>query len=308
MRVAFWSNVRGTGCTSTDLACISIWYALMNPLSMAVVFENHKTLLGLGAMLGGDESQEHPKYRSGGMGALLREFSMYDELSVSDIDRIGEGYIGDRLVYFPAGSDLGPEQLNYHLDRYLGRFLPVLEKCADVVWMDLQAMARTNREILNESDTVVMCLPQNKSAWENIFSNHAGIHRRAFYLIGNYDESSEFNAEKLSRDYGISKNRIGAIPHIAALNDAVSRGTVVSFLMKCFQGELSEETAGLKESLDDIAGKLFKRMVEVKKKHEYSTVYERIPELYVADGAAGLYASYNRNRRRTAVIGKGKSI
>ena len=54
MRVAFWSNVRGTGCVSTDLACMSIWYALKNPLDMSVVFENHKTLLGLQAMLSGD--------------------------------------------------------------------------------------------------------------------------------------------------------------------------------------------------------------------------------------------------------------
>ena len=305
MRVAFWSNVRGTGCVSTGLACMSIWYALKNPLDMSVVFENHKTLLGLQSMLSGGVDSDCDLKRSGGLGELLREYSMYDELSVSDIDRIGEGFIGNRLVYFPVGADLGPEQLSFHLERYFGRFLSVLEDSADVVWMDLQAMSRSNRSLLNASDTVVMCLPQNRSAWENVFGNHANIHRKTFYILGNYEEKSELSMERFSRDYGISPDRIGAIPHSAFLNDAVSKGAVVSFLMNCFKGELSG-TELLKESLDSISEKLFDRMHGVRREHGYDSVYEDVHKAYVADGGISLYASYSRGAKTG--VSKGKCV
>ena len=305
MRVAFWSNVRGTGCVSTDLACMSIWYALKNPLDMSVVFENHKTLLGLQAMLSGDRDSACDLRRPGGLGELLREYSMYDELSVSDIDRIGEGYIGDRLVYFPVGADVGPEQLSFHLDRYFGRFLSVLEDSADVVWMDLQAMSRSNRSILNAADTVVMCLPQNRAVWENVFGNHANIHRKSFYILGNYEEKSELNVEKFSRDYGISPDRIGVIPHSAYLNDAVSKGAMVSFLMNCYQGELPG-TQTLKESLDSISEKLFDRLHGVRRERGHDAIYEDVHKAYVADGGVSLYASYSRGKK--AGISQGKCV
>ena len=303
MRVAFWSNVRGTGCVSTDLACMSIWYALKNPLDMSVVFENHKTLLGLQAMLSGDRDSACDLRRPGGLGELLREYSMYDELSVSDIDRIGEGYIGDRLVYFPVGADVGPEQLSFHLDRYFGRFLSVLEDSADVVWMDLQAMSRSNRSILNAADTVVMCLPQNRAVWENVFGNHANIHRKSFYILGNYEEESELSAEKFSRDYGISQDRIGVIPHSAYLNDAVSKGAMVSFLMNCYQGELPG-TQTLKESLDSISEKLFDRLHGVRRERGHDAIYEDVHKAYVADGGVSLYASYSRGKKTGISQGK----
>ena len=303
MRVAFWSNVRGTGCVSTDLACMSIWYALKNPLDMSVVFENHKTLLGLQAMLSGDRDSACDLRRPGGLGELLREYSMYDELSVSDIDRIGEGYIGDRLVYFPVGADVGPEQLSFHLDRYFGRFLSVLEDSADVVWMDLQAMSRSNRSILNAADTVVMCLPQNRAVWENVFGNHANIHRKSFYILGNYEEESELSVEKFSRDYGISQDRIGVIPHSAYLNDAVSKGAMVSFLMNCYQEELPG-TQTLKESLDSISEKLFDRMHGVRRGRGHDAIYENVHKGYVADGGVSLYASYSRGEKTGISQGK----
>ena len=283
MRVAFWSNVRGAGCVSTSLACISIWYALRNPLDMSVIFENHKTLFGLDAMLSGDERADRGIVRSGGLGELLREYAVYDELVVSDIDRIGEGFIGDRLVYFPVGADVGPEQLDFHLDRYFGRFLSVLEDCADVVWMDLQAMSRSNRSMLNAADTVVMCLPQNRAAWENVFGNHANIHRKSFYILVNYEEDSERCVDKFCSDYGISPDRVGTVPHSMFLNDAVSKGAMVSFLIKLFREELPGMES-FKSSLDSTADKLFLRMHEKRGEYGYDALYEDVHKAFVADG------------------------
>ncbi len=258
MIVAFWSNVRGIGCNSTHLACFSVWYALMHPLKRAVLFENHKTPGGLDAMLYKPQVQErYPYYRSGGLGSLLRRLGGEEEMSVLELDWLAERYIGERLMYFPIGADLGPEQLNYHLEKHLGSFLTLLEKKAHMVWIDLQATAMTNRPILNTADRVVISLPQNRAAWDAVFDNHRDIHRKAFYLIGNYEEESELTPARLCREYGVRKERIATVPHSVSMMDAVSKGVMIPFLMRCFHSETGDAPEETGRQLHEAAERLF---------------------------------------------------
>ena len=166
-------------------------------------------------------------------------------------------------------------------------------------------MARSNRSVLSSADVVVMCLPQNRAVWENAFSNHASIHRKTFYVLGNYEEDSELSAERLSRDYGVSMERIGTIPHCAYINDAVSRGAIVSSMMNCFQGDQTG-TEKLKESLDSIATGLFKRMHDMGKDQGYDTANKTRYKTFVADGGVSYYGSYNR--RAQIGISQGKCL
>ncbi|MBR6230299.1 MAG: hypothetical protein IKQ97_11220 [Eubacterium sp.] len=213
MKVAFWSNRRGTGGSTVHLACISVWYAMAFPMRQAVIFENHKSQGGLESILCKSQVKESQYYRSGGLGSLLRRVGDREEPTLLELEWMAERFFGERLMYFPIGADLGPEQLNYHLGGKLRSFLGTLEKKVPMVWMDLQATAPTNRSILSAADRVIISLPQNRVAWDSMIRNHREIHRKAFYLIGNYEEDSEFTAERIGREYGIREDRLATVPH-----------------------------------------------------------------------------------------------
>ena len=290
MKVAFWSNVRGIGCSTIHLACVSVWYAMTYPMRQAVVFENHKSSGGLESILSKSQVKENPYYRSGGLGTLLRRVGEMEELSLLDLEWMANRYFGERLMYFPIGADLGPEQLNYHLENRLPSVLNSLEKRVPMIWMDLQATAQTNRSILRAADRVVISLPQNRSAWEGVLRNHREIHGKAFYLIGNYEGESEMTRERICEEYGNRPNRIAGVPHSIYLMDAASRGVMIPFLMRCFHSERGDIIFPLAEQLRKMTRELFDWFEE-----DRTYVFRREPKekghTMVADGGVGMYAA-----------------
>ena len=235
MKVAFWSNVRGISGSTCHLACISIWHAMMDPMARGVIIENHKSVTGIDKMLyKHGNSDGSPYYRSGGLGNLLRRIADGEHPTMLDMDWMAERYIGERLMYFPIGADLGPEQLSYHLENNLDDMFKCLEKRTQILWMDLMTSAPTTRMILNRADRVIISLPQNRTAIEQIFGNHKEIRKKAFYIMGNYDEDSDMTVGRIIDEYGIDEDRIAILPHYTMLMDSVSRGVLIPFVMRLF--------------------------------------------------------------------------
>ena len=282
MKVAFWSSERGTGCNTVHLACASVWYAMTYPMRQAVIFENHRSTGGLESILYKPQVKEKQYYRSGGLGSLLRQAGR--EPTLLDLEWMAERYFGERLMYFPIGADLGPEQLDFHLENRICEVLGDLEKRVSMVWMDLQATAVTNRVILNAADRVVISLPQSRTAWESILRNHREIHKKAFYLIGNYEEASELTCERVCEDYGIRRERLAAVPRDVFLLDAASRGVMIPFLMRCFHSERGDVVFPLAEKLREATGRLFEWMSEEDGSYAYERASRKNAQALVADG------------------------
>lgn len=293
MKVAFWSNSRGVACNTTHLACVSIWHALINPMSKSVIFENHKSGCGIERMLYRPLATERQLYyRSGGLGALLRSISSGESPSMLEMDWMADRYIGERLLYFPIGADLGPEQLNFHLDLNLVDVLGFLEKRMNVVWMDLQTAAPTNRAILSLADVVVISLTQNRTSLERIFKNHRDIHEKSFYLLGNYDAESDLTIERISDEYRIPPERIAAIPHNAAFMDAISKGMLIPFLMRCFHCERDDVLYDFATTLGQVAAKVLGFVGAGEEENAYEVFSEGSYPAFVAGGGSASYGAY----------------
>ena len=266
---------------------------MMFPTKSSLVFENHKSLYGLDAMLYRPMVNNRPSYfRSGGLGELIRRTRAGNEPTRWEMEWMAERYIGERLMYYPIGADLGPEQLNYHLENKAGELLRMMEKKVHTVWMDLQANQSTNRVMLGVADRVIICLPQNRECWESLFRNHKEVHRKAFYLIGNYEDKSELTQERLCREYGVAPVRISVIPHCTSLMDAVSKGVMIPYLMRVFHSEKGDILYPMSCWLRDMMQKMVVWLGEGEpgeEKHGYEYVAKPVCAAYVADHSDGVY-------------------
>lgn len=238
MKVAFWSNGRGRSCVTSNLACISVLSALDCPKARTIVFENHKNIINLGSTLFKQHSsnaiRESGTYTvESGLGRVLRLMEQGEEISPDNLYCSTEDYLGKRLFYLPSDPVKNPDYLEYYLEREAIRTMNFLERYSDVVMVDTSASAlASSRKILQQADLVVVNLSQNLQMLSHFFRNYASIQKKAFYLIGDYDEASELTRGEIKKRFHIPGSRIGTIPHNPAFSDAVSEGRLIPFLLK----------------------------------------------------------------------------
>lgn len=239
MKVAFWSNTRGRSCVTSNLACISVLSTLSSSdQGRMIVLENHQNILNLGNALFSQQSKkeirENKSYQvEYGLGRLLRSLEQGEELSEDVIFRYAEHFLGKRLFYLSADGVRNQDMLEYRLERECVRTIRCLERYGDMVLIDTAAAPlASSRKILRQSDLVVVNLSQNRPMLDHFFRNYSDIRKRAFYLIGNYDEESELTRAKILKRYDIPPNCLGIIPHNVQFSDAVSDGMLIPFLLK----------------------------------------------------------------------------
>ncbi|MCR5691117.1 MAG: hypothetical protein K6G62_02755 [Eubacterium sp.] len=245
MKVAFWSNVRGKSCVTSNLACISILSSMFSEEMdhRSIVFENHQNFINLGNLLFSHNSEnflrEESVYRvNRGMSQVLRAVEEGQVYSGDIIFQNARECLGDRLLYLPNPPGLNSEVLEYQMDRNCHKVLGYLERFGHRVFVDTTAApVRSSRKILQEADLIVVNLVQNETMLDQFFRNYRAIREKAFYLIGNYDENSVLTRDYIGKTYGISERQIGLIPRHTAFLDAVSSGEIVPFLERGMRGE-----------------------------------------------------------------------
>ena len=122
--------------------------------------------------------------------------------------------------------------------------------------------------------------------------NHREIHRKAFYLIGNYEEGSEMTCDRICEEYGIRPDRLAVVPHSVALMDAASKGMLIPLLMRCFHSEKGDGLYPLATKLRDLTEAIFEWLGEEDTSDACERETRKKPQIFVADGSRGLYASH----------------
>lgn len=242
MKVAFWSNVRGKSCVTSNLACISIISALNHPGKRMIVFENHQNIMNLETTYMHEQTEavvnEPVRYTVGAGTGLRRVFQLVEEeRAVSEDKFLGctRDFLGRQLVYVPAGNELNAEVFEYQMNRDCLRTLNFLERYAKVVIVDTSASPlESSRRILREADLVVVNLSQNERMLSHFFRNYSEIRKKAFYVIGNYEENSTLSRERIIKKYRLNAEKIGIIPHNIDFQDAISQGNLIPFLVNHF--------------------------------------------------------------------------
>lgn len=85
---------------------------------------------------------------------------------------------------------------------------------------------------MQEADLVVVNLCQNFQLLSHFFRNFSDIQKKAFYVIGNYCEESVITKSTIAQSYNLPGRRIGTMPHNPRFADALTKGNVVSFLLR----------------------------------------------------------------------------
>lgn len=247
MKVAFWSNGRGRSCVTSNLACVSVLSVLDCPKARTIIFENHKNIINLGSTLFKQHSsvqiRESGTYTvEGGLDRVLRLVEQGEEISPDNLYCLTEDYLGKRLFYLPSESVKNPDYLEYYLEREAIRTMNYLERYSDLVIVDTSASAlASSRKILQQADLVVVNLSQNLQMLTHFFRNYASIQKKAFYLIGDYDEKSELTRGEIKKRFHIPGSQIGIIPHNPSFSDAVSEGRLIPFLLRHYSCGYDDE-------------------------------------------------------------------
>ncbi len=236
MKIAFWSNSPGKAGVTGNLACISILSALYQPSEM-VLFENHSNISNLGSTFlnpySYDVLQEKNSYFvENGLGRILGYCSGRTMINTDMIHRTCLSVFDQRVFYLPTGG-MNRELLEYRLSRYAGEVLDLLEEHCDTVYVDLSSSPlKSSRKLLKEVDLIVVNLCQNHQLLSHFFRNYSEIQKKAFYVIGNYDSESVINKSDIVGRYRLERSRVGTIPYNRRFADALTKGSVVPFLLK----------------------------------------------------------------------------
>lgn len=261
MKVAFWSNTRGRSCVTSNLACISVLSTLSSSdQRRTIVLENHQNILNLGNALFSQQSRQEVRENKSyqveyGLSRLLRSMEEGEKISENTVMRYAENFLGKKLFYLPAGGTRNQEMLEYRLERDCVRTIKFLEQYGDLVLVDTAAAPlASSRKILRQADLVVVNLSQNRQMLDHFFRNYSEIRKKAFYLIGNYDEGSELTRGEVIKRYEIPGSQLGIIPHNVQFSDALSDGKLIPFLLRnyhCGESDCNYHfMASVKEAAD----------------------------------------------------------
>lgn len=260
MKVAFWSNARGTCGVTSNLACVSVISALMGK-QKAVLLENHFHLNNLELIL--NQSLERN---------LVKEYTYYSQIGIDHLmRRIHSGLdtenavldcsipIMEGLCYLPQNMQMNEEQFNYEFAQVVYPMLRLLEQQGYVIYFDLEkADNASSRIILKEADVIVVNLCQNPAVLEDFFENYTSLRKKAFYLVGGYSKESFTTLSGIQKRYQIEKERIGVIPYSVAFSNAMNQGKLVPFLRQCYTEKGAKETKGFMEKSAKSVERLWK--------------------------------------------------
>ncbi len=238
MKIAFWSNSPGKSGVTGNLSCISILSAMIQPSKM-VLFENHSNINNLGSMFLNQNSydklkEENSYFVENGLGRILNCCDMGDDVSSGIVLRTCLSVFDQRVFYLPPGG-MNRDLLEFRLNRHAENVMDLLEQVCGTVCVDLSSSSlESSRKILKEADLIVVNLCQNDQLLSHFFRNFSEIRKKAFYIIGNYDPESIIRKSDIVRRFGISGNMVGTIPYNRRFADALTKGNVVTYLLKNF--------------------------------------------------------------------------
>lgn len=238
MKIAFWSNSPGKSGVTGNLSCISILSAMIQPSKM-VLFENHSNINDLGSMFLNQNSydklkEENSYFVENGLGRILNCCDMGDAASSGIVFRTCLSVFDQRVFYLPPGG-MNRDLLEFRLNRHAEDVMDLLEQVCGTVCVDLSSSSlESSRKILKKADLIVVNLCQNDQLLSHFFRNFSEIRKKAFYIIGNYDPESIIRKSDIVRRFELSGNMVGTIPYNRRFADALTKGNVVTYLLKNF--------------------------------------------------------------------------
>lgn len=273
MKIAFWSNARGSIGVTSNLACVSIAMAFESSCK-TVLLENHYQKNPLANMLIHKQEKRVDqnaasvsRYR--GLDHVINQLSgeqskcriHYNEMQHEDVEeelwtlhdlhrkekklffRKNEKLMKEAsveilinsLYYLPMGNHFNQFIFDYILNENIMKLLWASEIFASYTFIDTSNENNlSSKIILEEADIVVVTLVAERDILEQFFHDYQSLLSKCIILLSEFKINiSLINA--ISSKYSFNISKIIPIPYNMEYSQAIRQGTVVEFMMRNYR-------------------------------------------------------------------------
>lgn len=271
MIIAFWSNIRGKSCVTSNLAGVSISIAISYS-KKAVIFENHSNINNLENIFINHKRKLYIKEEADycyhiGIDSIIKRIqsNFCDENMILDAAiRI----IENSIYYLPQSTKGNIEVFKSDLYNAIENIIEISSKNFDITYIDTESDNNISTKfILEKADLIVVNFAQDLNILEHFFKNYKNLVSKSIFLIGNYNKNSKYNISNISRKFNINKNNIVGIPYNFKYKEALADGKAVEFIIRnynCTSYDLNYEfICAIKKASNIIIKKFDNFIIEV---------------------------------------------
>ena len=262
MIIGFWSEKPGKGSVTYNLLASGL--AISERCKSDVVLIQGKVdynRLEYAFMPYAEENilkEDYGYYSYGGMDVILNklENQVYsDRELLNEIVRVHNS----NLYYLPTSRSGCQDVFHKRLSKVYDRYIESLHNMKAVVLMEFtNGFEYVTKEMLDGLDLLVINISQDNKALEEI-KNYRSLMEKAVFVIGRYDDSSEFNIRNISRHYGIDYHAIGAVPYNIRFKDAVCMGKSKEFYERNKSASKNDDSYAFMKHLSATSDMIIKR-------------------------------------------------
>lgn len=283
MKIAFWSNLRGQGGVTTNLACMAAMSAIAGA-DKCILLENHYNLNSLGNILMAPEKVAFLKekgqyYNKYGIEYILKRLYT-GESGEALIRKASIPLLYSSILYLPQSYIVNREVFNYEFDLVRDELFRCLESVSEMIFIDTEPNGNiSSNSILEEADLIVVNLPQKPALWKEFMEQYSSILKKCVFLVGKYQPDIKFDLIRIRDEFHIARNQIGTVPLNLELQEAMKEGRILQFLNRNYVKPSDAENEFLMRELKRSAGMLRENLFKssrTKQKRDSSVLWQNL--------------------------------
>lgn len=243
MNVVFWSPQSGHGATTSNMACLALMSSLMY-CYRTISFQSGYSYNNLDQSFIGNVAvppvssvnEEFAYYMDKGIDGMLSSIYM-DSLLGDKITDYSVEIVKGLSYYLPSTVKCNEDLFN---DRMSSNVFTLLAECArsfDLTFIDNQSrVGKVIQNIFMQADLCVININQNPEMINTAQKEFAKLNCscKVLYVIGRYDEHSNYTVKSIARKFNISRDDIGVIPYCSDFSEVLMSGKTKEFLKTNF--------------------------------------------------------------------------
>lgn len=233
MRIGFWQNCKGHGCTTATMTALALQIVtnVNSNLKVALMQTHYGDENNLFPSLT-QENENSTSLIGGSLTGIDQFISCVSsgKTSAKDLRNATMSYVNGKLdlIYKTRVTNRSLYQNNFN--KYAGQLFTALDSVFELTFIDIEAGSWRESEIaLNNCQFIVYCIPQELTKIESLLGMGIDLDKSVF-IIGDYDHTSALNYTNLIKRFPeFNKTNLFYIPHCTAYADAINNKSLIRF-------------------------------------------------------------------------------
>jgi len=237
-KIVFWSPLHGQGQTSNLHAMafiMSLLYKKKVLIMQTHILKNNLEGPLVGTNVGKHKSEYNEFFQDIGLDAAVT-YSLMNQLTPYMLESCCITFPETSLLLLPGTETKNKETFERDIGKSVSKLVNDADKCVDLVLIDVNSgNDKLSVRLMETADLIVINLTQRRYVLDNYFSEYGNLlfnnNKKAFYLLGLYDDNSTYNINNCRVKYGkhIRKENSGVVPYCTKYLDAQNKCDVIDF-------------------------------------------------------------------------------